>query len=251
MNKQVIDRKFVFTAVNPVNGKKYDQTNAVVFCAKDVCLIPALRAYVHACVENKANLEHIQSIGLLIDRVQEFQNDIECRIPDTVGDEIERCVHGNLNIGSAMKIKFTGPYKPTRAKEGDAGYDICTTETKKISPGSSEAFATGLRVAIPPGYVGKVVSRSGLSFKYGIEVGAGVIDSGYRGEIRIHLHNMGDFNVEIKAGERIAQLLILKHETPAFEYVPGEFFDCNTKRGENGFGHTGIEYQSGPAFEEP
>ena len=242
----VIDRKFVFTAVNPVNGKKYDPTNAIVFCAKDVCLVPALQAYAQACIENRANVEHIQSISLLIDRVQEFQNDVECRIPDTRGREIDRCIHGNLDE-PGMKIQFTGPYIPTRAKELDAGYDICTTEAKTVPARHSAQFSTGLSMAIPPGYVGKVVSRSGLSFKHGIEVGAGVIDSGYRGEIRIHLHNHGDSPVEIKEGDRIAQIIILKHEAPEFEYIPSEFFDTNTDRGENGFGHTGVQATMVPA----
>lgn len=136
-----------------------------------------------------------------------------------------------------MKISYIGPYPLVQAKPGDAGYDITSNETKTVYGRDSRSFSTGLSVAIPEGYVGKVVSRSGLSFKHGIEVGAGVIDSGYRGEIRIHLHNLGDRPVEIKKGDRIAQLLILKHESPVFELV--EALD-DTERGQNGFGHTGV-----------
>jgi len=138
-----------------------------------------------------------------------------------------------------MKIPYIGPYPLVQAKEFDAGYDITSNETKVAHQYSSTKFSTGLSMAIPPGYVGKVVSRSGLSFKHCIEVGAGVIDSGYRGEIKIHLHNFGDRPVVINKGDRIAQIIILKHETPVFELV--ESLD-ETDRGANGFGHTGIQH---------
>lgn len=136
-----------------------------------------------------------------------------------------------------MKIMYIGPYPLVQAKQGDAGYDIATNEDRVIYGKTSAQFSTGLHMAIPPGYVGKVVSRSGLSFKYGIEVGAGVIDSGYRGEIKIHLHNNGNSKVEFKKGDRIAQIIIQKHESPEFVLV--ESLD-ETERGTNGFGHTGI-----------
>jgi len=146
-----------------------------------------------------------------------------------------------------MKIPYIGPYPLVQAKDGDAGFDIASNETKVAHQHSSTKFSTGLSMAIPPGYVGKVVSRSGLSFKHCIEVGAGVIDSGYRGEIKIHLHNFGDNPVVINKGDRIAQIIILKHETPVFELV--ESLD-QTDRGVNGFGHTGTSalesyYQNG------
>lgn len=136
-----------------------------------------------------------------------------------------------------MKIKYIGPYPLVQAKPGDAGYDITSNETKVILSRHSEQFDTGLFMAIPPGYVGKVVSRSGLSFKHNLEVGAGIIDSGYRGEIRINLHNHGDYPVGIKKGDRIAQIIIIKHESPVFELV-GSLDE--TERGANGFGHTGL-----------
>lgn len=136
-----------------------------------------------------------------------------------------------------MKIKYIGPYPLIQAKSCDAGYDITSNETKTILSRHSQQFDTGLFMAIPPGYVGKVVSRSGLSFKNSLEVGAGVIDSGYRGEIRIHLYNHGDYPIGIKKGDRIAQIIIIKHESPAFELVKS--LD-KTERGNNGFGHTGL-----------
>lgn len=92
---EVIDRKFKFLAVNPCSGNVYTEKNAVVFCAKDKALVPALRAYAGACVAIDANPEHIESIDLLIERVAEYQRTIEVKVPDTVGDcELDRCIGG-------------------------------------------------------------------------------------------------------------------------------------------------------------
>lgn len=136
-----------------------------------------------------------------------------------------------------MIIKFIGPYTPQRSTEGSAGYDIRTTEAATIYPDMSHKFKTGLRLAIPPGYVGIIEPRSGLSFKHSIENGAGIIDSDYRGEIKIHLYNHGNGTVFFAPGDRIAQLLIQKHETPVFVLV--DSLD-DTTRGDQGFGHTGL-----------
>lgn len=141
-----------------------------------------------------------------------------------------------------MKIPYIGPYPLVQAKEGDAGYDIASNEDKRLYAGTSAKFSTGLSMAIPKGYVGKVVSRSGLSFKHNLEVGAGVIDSGYRGEIQIHLYNHGSAAVDIEKGDRIAQIIIIKHESPVFDLVSD--LD-STERGKNGFGHTGVKFTKG------
>jgi hypothetical protein len=95
MRLKMIDRKFKFVAVNPCNKKVYTEADAVVFCAKDKALIPALLAYAKECERLGANEEHIQSVRLLIQRVDVFQTEIECRVPDTIGNcEIDRCVGG-------------------------------------------------------------------------------------------------------------------------------------------------------------
>lgn len=129
-----------------------------------------------------------------------------------------------------------GPFRPERATDGSAGYDICSNEDATIHPDASYQFQTGLHLGIPRDFVGLVEPRSGLSFKHKVENGAGVIDSDYRGEIKIHLYNHGKNPVHIKRGDRIAQLLIQRHETPKFVEV--ETLD-NTERGVGGFGHTG------------
>ena len=90
----VIDRKFKLLAVNPVTGKIYTEENAMVFCAKDKAVPAALKAYREECVRYGANPEHIESVGLLIERVELYQRMVETRVPDTVGDEIPRCIDG-------------------------------------------------------------------------------------------------------------------------------------------------------------
>ena len=137
-----------------------------------------------------------------------------------------------------MQIPYSGPYPLVRATEGSAGYDIRTTKGATIPPCGSHKFETGLRMAIPSGFVGIIEPRSGLSFNNCVENGAGVIDSDYRGEIRVHLYNHGNATVFIKEGDRIAQMIIQKHEVPTFVLV--DDLD-ETERGEGGFGHTGMD----------
>ena len=137
-----------------------------------------------------------------------------------------------------MNIPYIGPFPLVRSTPGSAGYDIRTSVPATLYPGMSYKFPTGLKMAIPEGYVGLIEPRSGLSFKKSIENGAGVIDSDYRGEIRIHLYNHGNDTVFFAEGDRIAQLLIQKHEVPTFTLV--DSLD-QTVRGEGGFGSTGVK----------
>jgi len=89
-----IDRKFIIAAQNPVNGKKYSQEDSLLLCAKDKAVPAALEAYRKKCIELGADAMHIKSILLLIDRVEEYQANVESRVPDTVGDELIRCIDG-------------------------------------------------------------------------------------------------------------------------------------------------------------
>ncbi|NIQ01271.1 MAG: dUTP diphosphatase, partial [Nitrospinaceae bacterium] len=95
---------------------------------------------------------------------------------------------------------------------------------------------TGIRIHLPPGHTGLIWPRSGLAAKHGLDCGAGVIDSQYRGEIQVLLFNHSDTDYEIRPGDRIAQLLVHKVERMDFVQV-----DCleDTQRGGNGFGSTG------------
>jgi hypothetical protein len=94
MRMEIIDRKFRILAVNPVNGKIYTEKDSILFCAKDAAVPAALFAYRRECQKLGANQEHIVSIDLLLKRVEQYQAEIESRVPDTVGDEIPRCLRG-------------------------------------------------------------------------------------------------------------------------------------------------------------
>lgn len=101
-----IDRKFRILAINPVKGHVYTEKDSILLCAKDAAVPAALRAYRAQCIYLGANREHIESIELLIHRVMEFQLSVECRIPDTLGEEIKRCVEGKIdNLNSKQNDK--------------------------------------------------------------------------------------------------------------------------------------------------
>jgi dUTP pyrophosphatase len=115
---------------------------------------------------------------------------------------------------------------PARAHDTDAGYDLHAAEPAMISPGARVSVGTGLAVAIPEGHAGLVLPRSGLALRHGITLvnAPGLIDSGYRGEVRVLLINT-DLVVpfEVSVGDRIAQLVIVRHEAP--ELVEVETLD--------------------------
>lgn len=118
----------------------------------------------------------------------------------------------------------------------DAGLDIKSRETVRIDPGERALVSTGLYLEIFPGYVGLIWARSGLAVKHGIIVGAGCIDSSYRGEVKILLFNMGSESFVVKKGDRIAQLLTIPINIGMYIPVP---YLSNTERGKDGFGSSG------------
>ena len=92
---EIIDRKFKINAVNPCNGNTYTEKDSLLLCAKDKAVPAALRAYKEECARLGANVEHLESIELLIGRVEKYQSEVESHIPDTVGKcEIARCING-------------------------------------------------------------------------------------------------------------------------------------------------------------
>jgi dUTP pyrophosphatase len=130
--------------------------------------------------------------------------------------------------------------EPEHAHEHDAGYDLRAAEDARLEPGERTSVGTGVAVAIPEGHAGLVLPRSGLAAKHGIALtnSPGLIDSGYRGEIRVLLLNT-DRNeaFEVAAGDRIAQLVVVRAESLEFEEAEelGE-----TGRAAAGFGSTGV-----------
>ncbi len=136
-----------------------------------------------------------------------------------------------------IRIPFTGEGQgPTRGSEHAAGADLHAAADITLAPGERALVPTGLQLAIPAGHVGLVWPRSGLAVRHGIDTLAGVIDSDYRGEVRVLLVNHGTEPFAIRRGDRIAQLLIQRVERAAF--VPVAELPASD-RGEGGFGSTG------------
>ena len=124
---------------------------------------------------------------------------------------------------------------PAYSSASAAGADLVASEAVTLAPGERAAVATGVHLAIPPGHVGLVWPRSGLAVRHGIDTLAGVIDSDYRGEVRVVLVNHGREAFSVAPGDRIAQLLIQRVERAAFARGPLD----KTERGTGGFGSTG------------
>jgi dUTP pyrophosphatase len=119
----------------------------------------------------------------------------------------------------------------------DAGMDLHTVESVTLGPGETKLVPTGLAIELPAGYEAQIRPRSGLALKYSITLpnSPATIDPGYRGEIRVILHNLGREPFQISPGERIAQMVIARYE--AIEWEEGELAD--SARGEGGFGSSG------------
>jgi dUTP pyrophosphatase len=125
---------------------------------------------------------------------------------------------------------------PERGSAQAAGLDIFSIEEVVIEPMQRALVCTGLAVAIPEGYYGRVAPRSGLATKQGLDVLAGVIDSDYRGELCCLLYNTGDVRIQLPAQSKICQLILEKIITPIAVWAD-EISD--TERGSGGFGSTG------------
>jgi len=139
-----------------------------------------------------------------------------------------------------MKLLSNSAQMPHYGSGDAAGMDLYADlghqGVIQINPGERKLIKTGIAMAIPPGYYGRVAPRSGLAYKNGIDVMAGVIDSDYRGELGAILINFGDTAFNVHNGDRIAQLIFERY-SPAYAYkvavLPG------TERGDRGFGSTG------------
>ncbi|CAN7286439.1 dUTP diphosphatase [Microbacterium sp. LjRoot45] len=143
----------------------------------------------------------------------------------------------------SVDIPIIASHVPVYAHPGDAGADLVSTEAVRLEPGQRALVGTGVRIALPEGYVAFVVPRSGLAAKHGITIvnAPGTVDAGYRGEIKVSLLNTDATQAyDIAAGDRIAQIVIMP--VPQARFIPVDELPDST-RGEGGFGSTG--YQTG------
>ncbi len=139
-----------------------------------------------------------------------------------------------------LRVLDPGAAQPRYARAGDAGADLVARESVQLAPrGGRAVVPTGIALALPEGYAGLVVPRSGLAAEHGVTClnAPGLVDSGYRGEIRVILANTDpDDPYEVRVGDRIAQLLVVPFAVAAFTIateLPA------SERGEGGFGHSG------------
>ena len=146
------------------------------------------------------------------------------------------------SVRTSMHINFTRLDSelpaPRRTHQGDAAIDLHARRHVVLQPGERASVATGISVAIPPGFGGFVLPRSGHAARHGVGVvnGPGLIDSGYRGEVAVLLINHGTEVVTFQRGDRIAQLTVVP--IPEVEWTEVDQLD-DTDRGKGGFGSTG------------
>jgi dUTP diphosphatase len=137
------------------------------------------------------------------------------------------------------RLLHDGGRPPERAHDDDAGFDLRAAEPALIQPGARASVGTGVAIELPGGHAGLVLPRSGLAARHGVALvnAPGLIDPGYRGELTVLLLNTDrEDPFEVEPGDRIAQLVIVRHETP--ELVEADALAW-TVRGADGFGSTG------------
>lgn len=146
-----------------------------------------------------------------------------------------------VSMPENIDVLITASHVPSYALPGDAGADLSSTQNLVLEPGQRAMVPTGVSLALPEGYAALVVPRSGLAARHGISIvnTPGIIDAGYRGEIKVMLLNTDrEESFTVKAGERIAQLVIIP-------VIRANFISVETlpssERGEGGFGSTGMD----------
>lgn len=125
---------------------------------------------------------------------------------------------------------------PTYAHEGDAGMDLYASEAVTVAPNERVQVSTGIALEIPEKHVGLIWDKSGLSHKHGIKTVGGVIDSGYRGEVKVGVVNLGTEPYTFEVGHKVAQMLIQKVKRPTITIVETL---SDSARGDGAFGSTG------------
>ncbi len=182
------------------------------------------------------------SVKYDVKKVEEVVYDLSLRgLIKSDDNYVEVAPAGSLQNRPAvpyLKVKLLTPSAkmPTRGSAHAAGYDLYAASAIRIDPGGRGLVSTGISIAIPVDSYARIAPRSGLAVKNGIQTGAGVVDSDYRGEVKVLLFNQGDAEFKVNEGDRIAQLLLEKVYTPEVEGV--ENLE-ESVRGAGGFGSTG------------
>lgn len=132
---------------------------------------------------------------------------------------------------------------PSRGTSNSAGLDFYLPDDFQamyLDPGKSINVPSGIKMIIPNGLAGIFFNKSGIAIK-GLMVGACVVDSDYRGEVHLNIHNVGNANVRLEPGQKITQMVMLPYESLTPQVITNEDYakDANTERGEGGFGSTG------------
>ena len=137
-----------------------------------------------------------------------------------------------------VKLLSENATVPTRGSNESAGWDLYAAEDTIVPARGKAIIATDIAVAITTGYYGRIAPRSGMSWKNHTDIGAGVVDSDYRGPVGVVLFNHGENDLEVKVGDRVAQLIL---ERIAFADIEEVTELDETSRGAGGFGSTGVE----------
>lgn len=136
-----------------------------------------------------------------------------------------------------VKVLNVNAKIPSRGSDKAAGYDLSSSEEVIVPARGRKMVKTGIAISVPAGHYGRVAPRSGITLKNGIDVGAGVIDEDYRGEVCVILFNHSNEDFVVNMGDRIAQLILERISTPDVEVVNSLE---STERGNGGFGSTGV-----------
>lgn len=145
----------------------------------------------------------------------------------------------NYNHADHGEVEYNDPKIPTRGSEHAAGWDLYASENVVVPKNGKAIIPTGIYIAIPTGYYGRVAPRSGMSWKKHTDIAAGVIDSDYRGAIGVVMFNHSSEDLQINVHDRVAQLIIEKINMSPLKEV--DYMDLDkTERGEGAYGSTGI-----------
>ena len=190
-----------------------------------------------------ASLEILQSPKFWVVRKPDVQNSWRSSRAEgdgTLAGKFFEFSHPSFGILKVQRLNNNAAL-PKRSTEGAAGYDLCAAHDCIIPAGGKGLVKTGLSISFPVGLYARIAPRSGLALKKFIDVGAGVVDRDYRGDVGVILFNHGDQEFQVKMGDRIAQLILEKIDTPPVEEVQGH---DSTVRGAGGFGSTGVNDRS-------